>query len=78
MSNSALDELGPVDYVIVEFPAGAANFTGEMADELITLVEAGTIRIIDILVLTKDADGEVEAVLPVTARVLPGDLAMLF
>ena len=62
MSNSALDELGPVDYVIVEFPAGAANFTGEMADELISLVEAGTIRIIDILVLTKDADGEVEAI----------------
>ena len=61
MSNSPLDELGPVDYVIVEFPAGAANFTGEMADELISLVDAGTIRIIDILVLVKDDDGDVEA-----------------
>jgi hypothetical protein len=47
--------------VIVEFPAGAANFTGEMADELIKLVDAGTIRIIDILVLVKDEDGGVEA-----------------
>jgi hypothetical protein len=61
MSNTPLDELGPVDYVIVEFPAGTAHFTGEMADELIKLVDAGTIRIIDILVLVKDEDGGVEA-----------------
>ncbi len=61
MTNSALDTLGPVDYVIVEFPADTANFTGEMADELIKLVEAGTIRVIDILILVKDADGSVEA-----------------
>ena len=25
-----LDSLGPVDYIVVEFPAGASNFTGEM------------------------------------------------
>jgi hypothetical protein len=61
MSNTPLDELGPVDYVIVEFPAGTAHFTGEMADELIKLVDAGTIRVIDILVLVKDEDGGVEA-----------------
>jgi hypothetical protein len=61
MTNTPLDELGPVDYVIVEFPAGAAHFTGEMADELIKLVDAGTIRIVDILVLVKDEDGGVEA-----------------
>ena len=30
----SLDELGPVDYLIVEFPAGQQNFTGEGADEL--------------------------------------------
>jgi len=61
MTDTPLDELGPVDYVIVEFPAGNANFTGEMADELIKLVNAGTIRIIDILVLVKDEHGGVEA-----------------
>jgi hypothetical protein len=61
MTDTPLDELGPVDYVIVEFPAVAAHFTGEMADELIRLVDAGTIRIIDILVLVKDEDGGVEA-----------------
>ena len=31
MTEVSLDELGPVDYVVVEFPAGASNFTGEMA-----------------------------------------------
>jgi uncharacterized protein DUF6325 len=56
-----LDSLGPVDYIVVEFPAGASNFTGEMSEELIKLVEAGTIRLIDVLILTKDADGSVEA-----------------
>ena len=38
-SATSLDQLGPVDYVVVEFPAGASNFTGEMADELVALVE---------------------------------------
>jgi uncharacterized protein DUF6325 len=56
-----LDSLGPVDYIVVEFPAGASNFTGEMAKELLALVDAGTIRVIDILILTKNEDGTVEA-----------------
>ena len=56
-----LDEVGPVDYLVVEFPAGQANFTGEMAAELAVLNEAGIIRILDLLVLVKDADGTVEA-----------------
>jgi hypothetical protein len=58
---ASLDELGPVDYIIVEFPAGASNFTGEMAKELLTLVDSGTIRVIDILILTKNEDGSIEA-----------------
>jgi hypothetical protein len=61
MTEVSLDELGPVDYAVVEFPAGASNFTGEMAAELVKLVDAGTIRVIDVLILTKDADGAVEA-----------------
>jgi hypothetical protein len=59
--NTDLDSLGPVDYVVVEFPAGESSFTGEMADELIALVEAGTIRLIDVLILTKNEDGTVDA-----------------
>ena len=61
MTEVSLDELGPVDYVVVEFPAGASNFSGEMAAELLALVDSGTIRVIDALILTKDTDGNVEA-----------------
>ncbi len=61
MTETSLDELGPVDYLIVEFPAGASNFTGEMAAELVALVDAGTIRVIDVLILTKNEDGSVDA-----------------
>jgi hypothetical protein len=61
MSDVSLDELGPIDYVIVEFPAGAQHFTGEVVDEIVALVEAGTIRVVDMLILAKDADGTVEA-----------------
>jgi hypothetical protein len=59
--DAALDQLGPVDYLIVEFPAGASSFTGEMAAELIALSDAGTIRVIDVLILTKNEDGSVDA-----------------
>src|SRR4249919_3519961 len=60
-TETSLDTLGPVDYVVVEFPAGATNFTGEMAEELVALVEAGTIRVIDAMILVKDEDGSVDA-----------------
>lgn len=56
-----LDELGPVDYLVVEFPPDTTNFTGEMATELAALAESGTIRILDILILRKDDDGSIEA-----------------
>ncbi len=58
---SELDELGPVDFLVVEFPAGASNFTGEMAAELAALDEACIIRILDLLVLRKSDDGSVDA-----------------
>ena len=56
-----LDSLGPIDYLVVEFPAGASSFTGEMAEALIALVDAGTIRVVDVLILTKNEDGTVDA-----------------
>jgi hypothetical protein len=61
MTDRSLDELGPVDYLIVEFPAGAQNFTGEGAAELVKLHDAGIIRIMDILILVKEEDGSVDA-----------------
>ena len=55
-----VDVLGPVDYLVVEFPADKANFTGEIAAELKGLVESGTIRVLDLILLRKDEDGSVE------------------
>ena len=60
-TNTDLDSLGPIDFVVVEFPANESNFTGEMVEELLKLVEAGLIRVVDVLILVKDADGVVDA-----------------
>jgi len=59
--NTGIDELGPVDYLVVEFPAGAQNFDGEMAAELVRLSDAGTIRVLDLMILQKAADGSIDA-----------------
>jgi hypothetical protein len=61
MEGSDLDLLGPVDYLVVEFPADKANFSGEMAAELKSLVGGGLIRVLDLVLLRKDLDGSVEA-----------------
>jgi len=60
MNEANVDELGPVDYVVVEFPADRANFSGEMAAELKALVERGTVRVLDLILLKKELDGSVE------------------
>ncbi len=60
MRDDDIDELGPVDYLVVEFPPGVSHFTGEMAAELARLVEAGTIRVLDLVVLVKDKDGNID------------------
>jgi Family of unknown function (DUF6325) len=61
MADSDVDKLGPVDYLVLEFPADRANFTGAIADELTKLVDAGTIRVIDMIILAKDENGDIEA-----------------
>ncbi len=60
MTVQELDEVGPIDYLVVEFPAGRQQFTGEMADELARLHSSGTVRVLDVLVLVKAEDGTVE------------------
>jgi hypothetical protein len=52
-------EIGPVDYMIVAFPGN--RFRGEIGPALAELVEAGTIRIIDIAFVGKNDDGEIVA-----------------
>ena len=54
-----LDELGPVDWIVVEFPG--SKLTGEIAPILKDYVERGLIRILDLLFLKKDGDGNFEA-----------------
>lgn len=61
MTDTAAQELGPIDYMVVEFPAGEQRFSGAMAAELASLVESGLIQVLDLLVLVKDDDGSVEA-----------------
>lgn len=61
MSENEIDELGPVDYLVVEFPAGKSVFTGEMGDALLSLVDRGIIRVLDLMILHKDEDGNFEA-----------------
>jgi Family of unknown function (DUF6325) len=61
MTDINVDELGPVDYLVVSFPADRASFSGVMASELKALIGSRTIRLLDLLVLTKGIDGSVEA-----------------
>jgi hypothetical protein len=51
------DELGPVDYLVVEFPVGSQNFSGEIARQLSNLIDRRLVRIFDIVVLEKGLDG---------------------
>jgi Family of unknown function (DUF6325) len=55
----AVDELGPVDWIVVEFPG--SRFNGQIVPALLDLVERDLIRVLDLLVLKKDDDGSLEA-----------------
>jgi hypothetical protein len=55
----SIDQLGPVDYLVVEFPG--SNFTGEIMPELADLVERGIVRVLDLVLIKKDDDGSYEA-----------------
>lgn len=50
-----MEEIGPVDYAVIAFPGN--KFRGEIAPALADLVDAGTIRIIDIAFAGKDEEG---------------------
>ncbi|MEH0449272.1 MULTISPECIES: DUF6325 family protein [unclassified Streptomyces] len=53
-------DMGPVDYLIVEFPG--SRMTGEGMPLLVELVEDGVIRILDLVFIQKGTDGSVAAV----------------
>jgi hypothetical protein len=53
-----VDELGPVDWIVVEFPG--SRFKGEIAPALDDLAARGIIRVLDLLLIRKDEDGSLE------------------
>jgi len=61
MADIDVDQLGPVDYLVVGFPADKADFSGAMAAELKKLMESGTVRVLDLVLITKAEDGTLEA-----------------
>ncbi|HEY3192170.1 MAG TPA: DUF6325 family protein [Solirubrobacterales bacterium] len=57
MATEELDEIGPIDYIVVEWPGRQPN--GEAAPYLVDLVERGLIRVLDFAFIAKDEDGKV-------------------
>jgi hypothetical protein len=58
-TTASVDELGPVDWIVVEFPG--SKFKGEIAPALQDLVDRDIVRVLDLLIMKKDDDGTLEA-----------------
>ncbi|MGZ5370973.1 DUF6325 family protein [Aeromicrobium sp.] len=54
----SIDELGPVDWIVVEFPG--SRFKGEIAPALNDLVDRGIIRVLDLVLIRKEDDESVD------------------
>ncbi|MBS1863196.1 MAG: DUF1269 domain-containing protein [Actinobacteria bacterium] len=57
MDTESIEEMGPIDYLLVEWPGGVPN--GEVAPHLVDLVDRGLINILDLVFLAKDEEGNV-------------------
>jgi Family of unknown function (DUF6325) len=66
--SSQLDEMGPIDYLVIEFPGGRLN--GKGLPLLVDLADRGIIRILDLLFIRKLANG---SVLRIDLTALSGD-----
>jgi hypothetical protein len=58
--STELEETGPIDYLVVEFPGN--KMTGEGLPLLVDLVDSGIIRILDLVFVKRELDGSVQAV----------------
>ena len=56
---ATVDVLGSVDWIVVEFPG--SRFNGEVAPAIKDLVERGLVRVLDLLIIKKSAEGGFEA-----------------
>ena len=52
--------IGPVEYIAIAFPGN--KFSGEIVPAIQELQDSGTIRVLDLVIITKDADGNVAAI----------------
>ena len=52
--------IGPVEYIAIAFPGN--KFSGEIVPAIKKLQDSGTIRVIDLVIITKDNDGNVAAI----------------
>jgi Family of unknown function (DUF6325) len=62
VSTEEFEELGPIDYVVLEWPTATPNAGGEVGPMLVDLVDRGIIRIYDIAFIAKDEDGSIVAI----------------
>jgi hypothetical protein len=60
VSDEQFEEMGPIDYLVMEWP-GDQPVTGEVMPRLLDLVDRGIIRILDLAFIVKDEDGTVTA-----------------
>ncbi|TQC49537.1 DUF1269 domain-containing protein [Rhodococcus sp. WS4] len=61
MNDTDFDELGPIDYLVVEFPADRKP-DGSALPHLIDLVERGIIRVLDLVFVRKESDGSLAGI----------------
>src|SRR5260370_22894709 len=52
--------IGPVEYIAIAFPGN--KFSGEIVPAIKALQDSGTIKVIDLVIITKDGDGNVAAI----------------
>jgi hypothetical protein len=71
MVDDDLDHMGPIDYLVVEFPG--SRMTGEGMPLLVDLVERGIVRVLDLVFIKKELDGTVTVLVGEDA---PGDDAL--
>jgi len=57
VNGNGTNEMGPIDYIVVEWPGRQPN--GEVAPQLVDLVDRGLIRILDLVFVAKDEEGNV-------------------
>jgi|SRR4051794_25162192 len=57
MTDSQIEEMGPIDYIVLEWPGRQPQ--GEVAPLIIELADRGLIRILDVALMVKGEDGSI-------------------